>query len=198
MGSVYLALLSGYTMSALARMGNRPQGYLLLARDLGRSGYLAGLYLASLLVVLGTYLLFSALMHVIWLSRPATLTFGDWLVGSVPLLLNSGILMAFVALITPLVLTTWPRLLVLGLVVLALGRDVDIFGHLPGHSLLKPIETLLGLPLLPLFAGYALATSPGVTLLERGVVALEQLLLLIVLLVVALLAFERRELILAS
>lgn len=197
MVGLYLTLLASYTVFMIMRLGNRPQGYLLLSRDLGRSGYFVGLYMASLIVVLITYMVFSLGILVLWSTRPAALSFVEWLLGSTLILLNASIMMAFIAFITPLVLTTAPRLIVLGLLVLALGRDVDIFGNIPGNEILYPVEAVLGLPLVPMLSGFALATDPQISW-WAGLVMLEQLLLALAITGCALVAFERRELILAT
>src|SRR5918911_5384023 len=51
--------LTFYTTSAIMGLGDRPQGYLILARRLGRGGYLLGLYLATQTVVWAMYGLLS-------------------------------------------------------------------------------------------------------------------------------------------
>src|SRR4051812_46906643 len=44
------------TISAMQRLGDRPQGYLILVRRIGRGTYLLALYLAALVIVLAMYL----------------------------------------------------------------------------------------------------------------------------------------------
>src|SRR5215211_4349566 len=57
--SLFTLGLSFYTASAIMGLGDRPQGYLVLSRRLGRGGYVLGLYLAILAVVWGIYALIS-------------------------------------------------------------------------------------------------------------------------------------------
>src|SRR5689334_14526135 len=71
--------LSFSTISAMQNLGDRPQGYLVLVRRIGRGAYLLGLYLAAMLVVLALYLLISAggaLLHKLDFGARA------WLLGS--------------------------------------------------------------------------------------------------------------------
>ncbi|HEY0737643.1 MAG TPA: hypothetical protein VGD69_22185, partial [Herpetosiphonaceae bacterium] len=59
---VFTLLMAFYTTASLLSIGKRPQGYVLITRPLGRSGYLLGLYLVALLVVLTMYAFVSGLM----------------------------------------------------------------------------------------------------------------------------------------
>src|SRR5690242_12047242 len=91
------------TISAMQRLGDRPQGYLILVRRIGRGAYLLGLYLAALLVVLVLYLLIS--LGVALLQRIVGLDARTWLLGTIPLLLNVGLLGALLTLLAPMVLS---------------------------------------------------------------------------------------------
>ncbi len=51
LSGIFTLLLTLYTTSAMLSLADRPQGYIVLTRPLGRRGYLLGLYIASVLVV---------------------------------------------------------------------------------------------------------------------------------------------------
>jgi hypothetical protein len=195
MASVFMLLLSAYTAFAFMRLGNRPQGYVVLSRDLGRGGYLIGLYVANLAVIVVIYLLFSLLVYLIWITRLPRISPGTWLLGSIPLLLNAAIVAALITLIAPLVLPNQPRLLILGLIVLSLGGNV--FRAFVNSATLRPLQALLAVPLLPILGGFELAAERTYTAAALITLA-GQVLSILVLLGAALLAFERRELILAG
>jgi len=196
MAGIFFVLLAAYTMFALVRLCSRAQGYVIISRELGRRGYLIGLYAAAIVIIVVVYLLFSALIAIIWSTRPHTLSLVGWLAGSLPLLLNAGIIAALVLLIAPLVLPTRPRLIILALLMVALSRNVDLFGHTAASVALRPVQALLGIPLLPALSGFALSAEGSYGIAAAGVL-LGQLASIGVLLALALLAFDRRELILA-
>src|SRR6266545_1909664 len=102
MASIFFVILAAYTMFAVVRLGGRPQAYVIVSRELGRRGYLIGLYSAAFVIIFVVYLLFSILIAIIWSTRPHTLSLGGWLAGSLPLLLNAVMIAALVLLITPL------------------------------------------------------------------------------------------------
>jgi len=196
MAAIFFVLLAAYTMFAVVRLGGRPQAYVIISRELGRRGFLLGLYSAALVVAVAVYLLFSALIAIIWSTRPHTLSFGGWLAGSLPLLLNAAMIAALVLLIAPLVLPTRPRLIILALMMVALSRDVDLFGHTTASAAFRPVQALLGIPLLPALSGFALSVQ-GSYGIAAALVLLGQLAIIVVLLALALFAFDRRELMLA-
>ncbi|MCU0493605.1 MAG: hypothetical protein MUD01_18615, partial [Chloroflexaceae bacterium] len=146
---VFLPLLMLYTMSAMVGLGDRPQGYLVLARRLGRGSYLLGLFLSAMLVAGSVYGLLSALTALI---NPASgLGPGGWLRGSLPLLLNTGLLGALLLMLSPLVFPTGWRLFVLGLVALAFSGNF-ISGSIreqlqsqfaPAYTVLTSVQALL-------------------------------------------------------
>src|SRR5918911_3672478 len=53
--ALFILGLTFYTTSAMMGLGDRPQGYILLVRRLGRVGYLIGLYTAALAITWGVY-----------------------------------------------------------------------------------------------------------------------------------------------
>ncbi|MBV9790330.1 MAG: hypothetical protein JOZ51_19220 [Chloroflexi bacterium] len=193
-GLVFLGI-SAYTTLIVMRMGYRPQNYVVLFRSLGRAGYLAGLYTATVLLVGMIYLLLSVLVAILH-SNSLPFSFGGWLLGSLPLLLNVMIVAAFMTLTAPLVVSGRLRLVLLALVLLALSQDRDVLGDVVGGAL-GPIQTILGLPLMPVLGGFNLAVQHSLSLAALGIM-LAQVVLAGLLLAVALLAFERRELILQS
>jgi hypothetical protein len=195
--SVFSALLLFYTATALFGLGDRPQGYVLITRHLGRTGYLLGLYLAAVLVGWGAY---GALSLLVALLKPVTgLGMSGWLAGSVPLLLNLALLGALLTLLTPLVLPTFWRLL--ALVFIALAFSGNLIGGQTLEELWSPIRTAIDIvrtifstPLLPAFSGYTLAVSQDYS--AGGVVTLiTQLTLTCSLLMLAVYAFHRREIV---
>jgi hypothetical protein len=197
MAGVFFLFLPAYTTIAITRLGNRPQGYIVFSRNLGRHGYLIGLYITVGVVMLIIYLLFNLIVQLVWSTRPHTLTVGGWVLGTIPLLLNSAIISAFCTLITPLVLPSKTRLLIMGLVVLASGVNILASIHLFGDALLRPVQAILDLPLLPALRGFELAARRDYSIAAL-VVLLGQGLLALALMSCALLAFTRRELILKS
>jgi hypothetical protein len=198
LGGLFLLGLTIYTTASIMGLGNRPQGYVLLARRLGRRGYIMGLYLAALLVVLLVYLVLS-LLFVGLGAGSGTLTMGlkSWVMGSVPLLLNVALLAAFMTLISPLVLSSGLRLLVLGFLAVALSTDVQKIGQFQIGTFLKPIQSLLALPLLPPMNAFELAIQQSYDRAAIGTL-LGQLALTAALIAFALSAFDRRELILSA
>ena len=67
--SLFTLALGFYTSTTVMALGDRPQGYLVLVRRLGRGGYLVGLYLA----VLGTHIPLSmAIVPVLSATIPAS------------------------------------------------------------------------------------------------------------------------------
>ena len=51
LAGIFTLLLTLYTTSAMLSLGDRPQGYIVLERALGRRGYLLGLYTGAVIVV---------------------------------------------------------------------------------------------------------------------------------------------------
>jgi len=199
LGGLFLLALGAYTAMAIMRLGNRPQGYVLLARRLGRSGYLLGLYLASIIVVLATYLSLSLVVALIYaLYRlPLNLTLAGWWLGTVPLVLDMALAAAFMTLLSPLVMSAAPRLTILALFVVALSTDLTKMAALPIANVLGPLQMLLGLPLLPVMGGFALAVQQTYGPGALGIIA-GQVVVGWALLTAAVYAFERRDLILSS
>ncbi|NJN68655.1 MAG: hypothetical protein HC884_19085 [Chloroflexaceae bacterium] len=195
--SIFTLVITLYTMSSIINLGDRPQCYLILAGRLGRSSYLMGLYLSAFTIITGVYLLVSG--ATIWLSAPEDLTLRGWVVGSVPLLLNAGLLMAFLLIISPLVFPAGWRLFFLGLVALAFSRNFisgpveEAFPPM-ARSVLSGLQTILSWPLVPGFSGFALALSHELSVYAL-IVMTAQGSLLVALLGLALYAFSQRELI---
>lgn len=194
---LFILALTFYTVSAIMGLGDRPQGYIVLARRLGRVGYLIGLYLAALLVILGVYLLLSlaaALLH-----RTEGLGLGAWLLGTLPLLLNAGLFAALLTLMAPMVLTPGLRLLALTLIALAFSGNLiggQTLTTLPTQlvNVLDLLRTIFSVPLLPAFTGFELSVSGNYAGLAF-LTPITQLLLLLSLLALATYAFARRDLI---
>jgi hypothetical protein len=194
---LFTLALTFYTASTVLGMGDRPQSYLVLARRLGRAGYLIGLYLAALAVVGAAYGAVS--LAVAFYNPVQNLTLKGWIAGTMPLLLNVGLLGALLLLLAPMVLSTGWRLAILGFVALAFSGSLiggPTLATLPPGvaTTLDVIRTLFSTPLLPAFTGFALAVSRDYSGISV-VILLAQLSLTLGLLALAVYTFSRRELI---
>lgn len=193
---LFTLALTFYTLSSILGLGDRPQSYVLLVRRLGRGGYLIGLYLAAVLVILAMYGLIS--LGVAIYNPVSDLGLGGWLLGTTPLLLNVALLGALLTLLTPMVLTSGWRLAVLALVAIAFSGNL-----IGGPTLVRlgPLADVLGVlraifstPLLPAFTGFALSLTRDYSGLSAAIL-LSQLSLAVGLLGLAVYVFSRRELI---
>lgn len=195
--SLFTLALSFYTSSAMLGLGDRPQGYLILARRIGRGGYLLGLYLAALSVVAGLYGLISLATA---LYNPVEgLTPLGWAQGTLPLLLNVALLNALLALLTPMVLPASGRLAVLALVAIAFSGNLiggQTLAGLPSALTLaiSVLRTIFSTPLLPAFTGFSLAINRHYDLVAY-MILLAQLSLTLGLLSLGVYIFARREII---
>jgi len=195
-----LVVLTFYTTTSIMGLGDRPQGYMVLVRRIGRSGYLLGLYVAALLVELGVYGIIC--LAVVLLNPIPTMGLRDWLLGTLPLILNVMLLGSLLTLLAPIVLTSGWRLLILAIVAIAFSGNL-ISGQ-PSSSLWQPLATALNIlrtifstPLLPAFSGFALSVSRDYS--GFGVaILIAQLSLTLSMLALASYAFARRELIFNS
>jgi hypothetical protein len=184
------------TISAMQSLGDRPQGYLILVRRLGRGAYLLGLYLAAILIVLAMYVLIS--LAVALLHRIDGLDVRTWLLGSIPLLLNVALLGALLTLLAPMVLTAGWRLGILALVAIAFSGNLlggPAMAQLgPLANVLDVLRTIFSTPLLPAFTGFALSVTRDYSVLSLAIL-LAQFSLTLSLLALAVYSFARRELI---
>lgn len=197
LSGLLMLALAFYTTSIILGLGDRPQGYLVLSRRIGRSGYLLGLYLAALVVLFAAYGLLSLVNAL--LSPVAMLGFAGWLGGSLPLLLNVAMIAAAVTLLAPMVLTARWRLVVLAAVALAFSGSIfnsQIMRDLAPvlRNLLGTLQVIFGAPLLPAFSGFALSISREYNGAAFAIL-LAQLSLTLGLLALALYAFGRREIV---
>jgi hypothetical protein len=201
LAGIFCLLLSLYTTSVIVGLGDRPQGYVVLARRMGRAGYLLGLYISAMVVLTLAYLLVAALTA--GLSQTAGLTPLRWALSSLPLLLNVALLSALLLMLSPLVFSAGWRLLVLTLIALAFSGNWDFLGNAAletlsptVQSVLSSLQTILGWPLVPAFSGFALALDPsynsGLTIL------VSQVSLLIALLGISIYSFVQREVLLST
>jgi len=197
---LFMLGLAVYTMSSTLALGDRPQGYVVLAHQPEWVNYLLGLFLSAMLILTTVYTTLSLL---------TALTGGlggtdvrGWLLGSLPLLLNVALLCALLMLLSPLVLTTFWRLFVLSLIALAFSSSffgsarIDSFDPLV-QNILRSVQTILSWPLVPAFSGFALAISRDYSG-AAVVIPIAQLALLVALLALALYTFGRREVLLSS
>lgn len=192
--------LTIYTTSAMIGLGDRSQGYLILVRRIGRTGYLLGLYTSALVVIASIYGLLSVATFA--LSHFQGLSLTSWLLGTLPLLLNVGLLAALFIMLSPLVFSTGWRLLVLGLIALAFSGS--FFGNAALDSLTPTIrniiyglQALLSWPLVPAFSGFELARTRDYSG-SAPVILIAQSSLLVALLGISLYTFSRREVILSA
>ncbi len=198
---VFTPALTLYTMAAFIGLGDRPQGYVLLARGIGRGTFLLGLFFGACTIVAGAYGLLS--LATAGLNRPVDLGFGDWLLGTLPLLLNIGLLAALLLMLSPLVFPTGWRLVVLGLIALAFSSNFiggTLLVALPDavRSVLRALQALLGGPLVPAFYGFQLAVTRDYSTPTAIANILAQASLLVSLLGLSIYAFARRDLIFSN
>lgn len=191
LGSMFTLLLTFYTTSALLNVAERPQGYLLLTRPLGRRGYLLGFYIVAILVAVLMFLLLTVMTFLF--NRPLDWSVAEWIKGSVPLVLNIALGAALMTLMSSLVLPNGLRLLVLGLLAVTLYSQTF---HLRSFfRFIQPIQSALSWLIVPPLRAYRLATT---RLFESSdlFVLLGQIGLIAALLGLALWAFSRRNIIL--
>lgn len=195
---IFTPLLTLYTMSMIISLGDRPQGYVVLSRGISRASYLIGLFLAGWVVLSGSYGLLS--LGAALLNPAADLDLLGWVLGTLPLLLNIGLLAALVLMLSPLVFATAWRLLVLGMIALAFSSNFIggvLFESLSiwMQNLLRALQALLGGPLVPAFYGFQLAVSRDYSSTTAVINLFAQLFLLLALLGLAIYAFARRDVI---
>lgn len=199
MTAVFVLVQTIYTSSVLMSMGSRAQGYVVLARPLGRKGYLMGLFLVSVIIGIANFVLCSLIVTLI--NTPVRWNFVIWGAGTLPLILEIGLVAALVMLLSGLVLTSGWRLLVLGVVALASLGSADIFSKVIAldstfGKLLSAIRTLVGIPLTPLLAGFELTTQ-RIYSAQSVAIILGQITLLVAVLAFSMAAFDRRDIILS-
>jgi hypothetical protein len=195
--ALFVLGLTFYTASAIMGLGDRPQGYLILARRLGRGGYLLGLYLATQTIIWAAYGL--VCLGVALVNPIEELGLGGWLAGTAPLLLNVALLGALLALLAPMVLTAGWRLAVLAFVAIAFSGSLisgQTMAGLPTAltSALMVLRTIFSTPLLPAFTGFELAVSRNYSGIAFAIL-IAQLCMTLSLLALAVYAFSRREII---
>jgi uncharacterized membrane protein len=197
---IYSLVLTIYTMSAIISLGDRPQGYIVLARRVGRAGYVLGLYCSALLILLLVYAVLSTLTATI--SDLTDLPLNGWLLGSLPLLLNVGLMSALILMLSPLIFSAGWRLFVLGMIALTFSGNflgsatIEQFPSL-AQGVLRTLQTILGWPLVPAFSGFALSLSRDYSG-NAPVILVAQASLLVALLSLSIYTFSRRELLLSG
>lgn len=198
---VFTPVLTLYTMAAFIGLGDRPQGYVLLSRGVGRAIYLLGLFLGAFVIVAGAYGLICLIVAAF--NRPTDLNLGGWVLGTLPLLLNIGLLAALMLMLSPLVFPTSWRLFVLGMIALAFSSNFiggQLLEALPEtmRSMLRAAQAILGGPLVPAFYGFQLAVTRDYGTFTAIANLLAQASLLVSLLGLSIYAFARRDLIFSS
>ncbi|GAC1383806.1 MAG: hypothetical protein NVSMB42_01020 [Herpetosiphon sp.] len=186
-------VLALYTTSSFLGLADRAQSYLILTRPLGRRGFLMGLYLAALLVVLGMITLLVVL--VVMIRRPVGLLPSHLWFGLLPIMLNVALLAAVMLLMSSLVVRNGPRLVILALLAVALYSNT--WNLSPAYRFIEPFQALFSRLVQPAIEGQRLAVSRDYA--EGGVfVLLSQLGLTLLLVSLASLSFVRRELVLGK
>ncbi len=198
---LFTPLITLYTMTIFIGLGDRPQGYVVLSRGVGRAIYLLGLFLSAVVIVAGAYGLICLIVAIA--NRPPDLDLVGWLLGTLPLLLNIGLLAALMLMLSPLVFPTGWRLLVLGLIAIAFSSNFiggQMLQALPRTviSLLQALQAILGGPLVPAFYGFQLAVTRDYSTPTAIANLLAQASLLTSLLGLSIYAFMRRDLIFSS
>jgi ABC-type transport system involved in multi-copper enzyme maturation permease subunit len=198
---VFTPVLTLYTMAAFIGLGDRPQGYVLLSRGVGRAIFLLGLFFAACVIVAGSYGLLCLVVAAA--NRPSDLDIVGWLLGTLPLLLNIGLLAALMLMLSPLVFPTSWRLFVLGLIALAFSSNFiggQLLEQMPeaAHALLRALQALLGGPLVPAFYGFQLAVTRDYSTPTAIANLLAQASLLVSLLGLSIYAFTRRDLLFSN
>lgn len=189
--SIFTLLLTFYTASALLGIAERPQGYLLLTRPLGRRGYLLGFYIVAVIVALLMYALLTVLTFIF--NRPLDWSVIEWAKGSLPLVLNIGLVAALMTLMSSLVLRNSQRLAVLA--VLAVTLYSQTFHLRSFYRFIQPVQSALSWLIVPPLRAYRLATTRVFESTDLFVL-LGQIGLTAVLLGTALWAFNRRSVVL--
>jgi hypothetical protein len=197
---IYSLVLTIYTMSSIISLGDRPQGYIVLARRVGRAGYVLGLYFSAMVILLLVYSVLSTLTASI--SDLIGLSPGGWLLGSLPLLLNVCLMAALILMLSPLIFSAGWRLFVLGMIALTFSGNflgnatIEQFPSV-AQGVLRTLQTILGWPLVPAFSGFALSLSRDYSG-NAPVILVAQASLLVALLSLSIYTFSRRELLLSG
>ncbi len=193
LSGIFTLLLTLYTTSAMLSLGDRPQGYVILTRPLGRRGYLLGLYCAAVLVVFLAFLVILGLTVAV--NRLVDFGARDLLLGSIPTLLNVALLGALMILLSSLVLKNTPRLLLLAAIAIALYTNS--WPQARSNRLLSSLQAIFSWLLIPAMRGFQLAQTR--TLADGGLAILfAQVAMTVLLLSLATIAFVRRDLILSG
>lgn len=198
---VFGPALTLYTASSFIGLADRPQGYVLLVRGVSRSAYLLGIFFATFTLVAGAYGMLC--IAVALLNPPFDLDLTGWLLATLPLLLNIGLLTALMIMLSPLVFSTGWRLFVLALIAMAFSSNFiggTVMEQLPEivRMLLRAVQAILGGPLVPAFYGFQLSITRDYATPAAIANVLAQASLLASLLGLAIYSFSRRDLIFSS
>lgn len=186
-------LMALYTTTSLLSLGERPQGYIILTRPLGRNGYLLGLYFVALMIVTAMFVLVAALTRIF--NPPFDWTWLEVVKGSLPLLLNVALVGALMVLLSSMVLANTLRLVLLAVLAIALYSNA---WHLsPAFRYIGPLQSIFSWPVYPAIAGFKLATTRDFAN-GQMYIPLAQLALTVLLLSLALSSFKRRDIILRN
>jgi hypothetical protein len=193
LSAIFSLLLTLYTSSSMLNLADRPQSYMVLTRPLARSGYLLGIYVASVLLVWGAF--FIVLLLTLLVNRPLDLTVRDAVLGSIPTMLNIALLAALMLLISSQVLKNTPRLLLLAALAIALYSNS--WSQARANPIISALQSIFSLLLVPSMKGYQLAQNRVLTAGDFAIL-LAQVAMTALILSLATLAFSRRDLILSG
>lgn len=188
------------TTSYMIGLGDRPQGYIVLAHNVSRGAYLIGLFLAAVAVILAMYGTLCILVALF--NRATDLDLIGWILATLPLILNVGLVAALTLLLSPLVLGAGWRLFALALVAIALSSNViggPTLNQIAGINpllvdVLRAVQTILSGPLVPIFYGYQLSVTRSFDSVAAWSNLLAQCSLLLAFLGLARYAFNQRDL----
>lgn len=193
LSAIFTLLLTLYTSTSMLNLADRPQSYIVLTRPLARSGYLLGIYVASVLVVWVAYFIVLALTLLV--NRPLDLSVRDTVLGSIPTMLNVALLAALMLLISSQVLKNTPRLLLLAALAIALYSNS--WAQARANPIISALQSIFSLMLVPSMKGYQLAQNRVFNTGDYAIL-LAQVAMTALILSLATFAFRRRDLILGG
>jgi hypothetical protein len=193
---LYTLLLTLALHTWIFGLADRAAGYIPFMHGLKRANYLLGHYFAVQVVVYIHYIIL-CIAFVLIRHGVSTITPDDWLLGSLPLVLNISLFGAFLTLLSSIVLSNGWRLAILAAIAIAFSgqwvnsKQIQQFTDVA--NFLEVIRTITSTPLLPGFTGFALSVSRDYSS-NSFIIPISQLSLIFGLLAMALYAFNRREL----
>lgn len=159
---IFLLVQSAYTCGVFAMSGRNPRALLFLTRKVGKDGFMASLFAASLAMSTTVFAILTTCVFLLnWvMGQQILMTPGGWVRGTLPLALNVAMIQAFVLLVSPSVLPAWPRIAILGFLAVTATPDLRHVASQPALEVLMNVLYGLGALLLtPLLSGLSLSIS---------------------------------------